>query len=326
MNGENRKISDYLKMFESCRLCPRECGIDRTEKSKKSKSGFCRESNLLRVAHVGVHHGEEPPISGIKGSGTVFFTGCSLKCSYCQNYQISIQEMGNPMDIEELFLKIEELIKVAQVHNINFVTPDHFFPFTFILVERLRKEGYHIPVLYNVSGYQSINLLKIAMEFADIYLPDYKYSDHSIAKELSRCEDYPEKALEAISEMVKQKGYLDTLNGRSTHARKGVLVRHLILPGMVENSMNALTTLFLEFGSGLPISLMSQYFPATDNDNKDLNRTINQEEFDAVYNHAMELGFRHMFIQFPDKKACKTDRDSLPFLPDFSRKNVFSRR
>ncbi|MBN2062517.1 MAG: radical SAM protein [Deltaproteobacteria bacterium] len=326
MNEDNRKISDYLRMFESCRLCPRECGIDRTENAIMPNAGFCGESGLLRVAYVGVHYGEEPPITGIKGSGTVFFTGCSLKCTFCQNYQISRQGMGNSMDIDELYSRVKKLIIKDQVHNINFVTPDHFFPYTFMLVGRLRDEGYDLPIVYNLSGYQSVRLLKLAGDFADIYLPDYKYSDPLIARELSRCENYPERALEAVTEMVKQKGFLNTAEGISGHATGGVLVRHLILPGMIKNSLNALTTLFLEFGSGLPVSLMSQYFPVVTSDNIHLNRTINKDEFEKVYNHAMELGFRNMFVQFPDQETDITDRNSLPFLPDFRRKDVFSFR
>jgi len=255
------RINNLLNFFNECRLCPRECGIDRTGKSVKARSGFCRQDFRLRVAHVGAHFGEEPPISGTKGSGTIFFSGCSLRCSFCQNYQISIEGSGDIISTEELYETVAGLIRRQNVHNINLVTPDHFFPYTFMLVEMLKKGGFDLPILYNTSGYQSLTMLRQVGEYADIYLPDYKYSDPELAGALSRCGDYPARAIEAISEMVRQKGFLDSSEKETDLATRGVLVRHLILPGKVKNSIDALTALFLEFGSRIPISLMSQYHP-----------------------------------------------------------------
>jgi putative pyruvate formate lyase activating enzyme len=222
------------EFFKQCFLCPRECGVDRLEGGEKSSGGFCRQDGQLRVAHVGPHFGEEPPLTGTHGSGTVFFTGCSLRCSFCQNFQISRDGLGENLEIEGLLAKIEEMIIRKHVHNINFVTPDHFFPHVFELVSLLRSKGYSLPMVYNLSGYQSVSALKAAEGYADIYLPDFKYGDRVLAKRFSKCRDYPDVALAAISEMLAQKGFLDSFDTGDSLAKKGVLVRHLILPGHVE--------------------------------------------------------------------------------------------
>jgi putative pyruvate formate lyase activating enzyme len=221
-----------------------------------------------------------------------------------------------------LLEKIEGMIQDHRVHNINFVTPDHFFPHVFRLVSLLRKDGFDLPVIFNLSGYQAPELLRIAEDYVDIYLPDFKYSDTSLAVKLSTCRDYPEVALKAIGEMVKQKGFFDTFLKGSVMAKKGVLVRHLILPGKVENSVDALTSLFLEFGKDLPLSLMSQYHPVARQKEEALNRLLNNEEFDRVYAHAMDLGFENLFVQFPEKRPVPQSKRS-PFLPDFLQAKPF---
>ena len=258
--------------------------------------------------------GEEPPLTGTHGSGTVFFTGCSLRCSYCQNFQISREGLGETIEIERLLEKVEEMIIRKHVHNVNFVTPDHFFPYVFELVFLLRRKGYDLPTVFNLSGYQSVNLLKASESHVDIYLPDFKYADRDLAKRLSRCQDYPEIALAALAEMLSQKGFLDSFDTGDSLAKKGVLVRHLLLPGHMENSINALTTLFVEFGAELPLSLMSQYVPVTPQEVEALNRRLTEEEFNQVYSHALDLGFERLFVQFP---AEKSPGSKPPFLPDF---------
>ncbi len=311
---------DHINLFKKCELCPRGCKVDRTI-SGAEKKAFCGQSSHLRVAHIGPHHGEEPPISGSRGSGTIFFSGCSLRCTFCQNHQISMEGVGDVITPEDFYEKTAGMIDTYGVHNINFVTPDHFFPYTFQIVERLRENGYTTPILYNTSGYQSLELLKVAEDFADIYMPDYKYSDPEIAKKFSRCKDYPQKALDAIVEMVRQKGFLDSYEKGMDVAAKGVLVRHLILPGKIENSINALNSLFLEFGAGIPISLMSQYHPVITHDDNDMNRFLAVEEFGAVYSHALELGFKNMFVQFPSGYDLMDEKSE--FLPDFNNESPF---
>jgi putative pyruvate formate lyase activating enzyme len=224
--------------------------------------------------------------------------------------------------LEELGAKIAYMIEHRHVHNINFVTPDHFFPHIFHFVSLLRREGFDLPMVYNLSGYQSVEALKSARDYVDIYLADFKYSEASLAAELSKCRNYPQIALEAIAEMVSQKGFLDSSFTGTPLATRGVLVRHLILPGKVANSTNSLTTLFVEFGPDLPLSLMSQYHPVVHQADDDLNRSVSEEEFDRVYSHAKELGFDHLFVQFPDK-GTNQRRAVSPFLPDFERSDPF---
>jgi putative pyruvate formate lyase activating enzyme len=315
--------TDLLNLFKNCHLCPRHCGVNRIEKGQNAPLGFCGESALLRVAYAGPHFGEEPPITGKNGSGTIFFSGCSLKCSTCQNYQISKEGLGTPISVLELYRKAEVMIRVDRVHNINFVTPDHFFPHVFRLVALLREEGHDLPVIYNLSGYQEAVSLRRAENYVDIYLPDFKYSDPALSRRLSKCEDYPNVALEAIAEMVRQKGFLDASDTGGNLAKRGVLVRHMILPGMIQNSMDALSSLYIEFGRGLPISLMSQYHPVIPQDERNLNRTIRHEEFNRVYAHVIDLGFENLFVQFPDQsRGIKATFN--PFLPDFRLEKPFS--
>ena len=304
--------------YRNCQLCPRNCQVDRTN----SKLGYCGETDRLRIAAIEAHFGEEPPISGTNGSCTVFFTGCSLKCVYCQNYQISHQGRGRYKSIEAVVDGIVQLVDEFQIHNVNFVTADHFFSHTIKIVDALRQSGISIPIVYNLSGYQRLNSLKMIETTADIYLPDFKYSDHQLAKELSNCADYPEVALAAIVEMIRQKGFLDSFNDHGGEAvriaTKGVLVRYLILPDQVKNSIDALTTLFLEFGKKLPLSLMSQYYPIKTFSCEFLNRTVTPAEFEIIHQHALELGFENMFLQYPEPGAT-----AHPFLPDFSNDRPF---
>jgi len=246
-----------------------------------------------------------------------------LRCFFCQNYQISREGLGKIMAFDELLKRTVDMIRTENVHNVNFVTPDHFFPYTFRLVGLLREQGETLPIVYNLSGYQSVAMLKRARDYADIYLPDFKYADPALAQELSKCRNYPDVALNAISEMVRQKGFLKIPNNRSGLARRGVLVRHLILPGAIENSINALTTLFTEFGPKLPLSIMSQYQPVREQSIPGLNRTLTGGEFERVYSHAMDLGFEHLFVQFPEKDPSAHTQTS-PFIPDFQREKPFA--
>jgi putative pyruvate formate lyase activating enzyme len=311
-------IMDLARFYENCRLCPRQCKINRLGNSESAKTGFCGETDQLRASYIGPHFGEEPPISGKYGSGTVFLSGCSLQCSFCQNYQISHQGLGSRIRQEELLEKLENMIRHHHVHNINFITPDHFFPHIFLLVSLLRKKDLNLPIVFNSSGYQSVKMLKHAEEYVDIYLPDFKYSDSTLSNNLSKCSNYSGVALNAIAEMVRQKGFLDAVGTGNGIAGKGVLVRHLILPGYVENSINALTGLFAEFGNGLPLSLMSQYSPVRHHDDNVLNGSLSQKEFNEVCAHAQDLGFKHLFVQFPEK-----DPATSPYLPDFRKSQPF---
>lgn len=320
---EQEQKTDFMALYHDCRLCPRECRVNRC--TRGGKRGFCGEDDRVRVAFIGAHFGEEPPITGTNGSGTIFFCGCSLRCAFCQNRQISHESSGGLIDRHSLKFQVEEMIRSEGVHNINFVTPDHFFPHVFDLVSSLRKNGHDLPMVYNLSGYQSRDSLKTAEHYSDIYLPDFKYADKTLAASLSRATNYPEVALEALLEMVRQKGFLDSCITGSTMATKGVLVRHLILPGHVENSINVLTTLFVEFGSDVPLSLMSQYYPVGKSLPGQLNRPLKTEEFDVVYAHARDLGFRNLFVQFPESRTGDRSPSPSPFLPDFRKAQPFGK-
>lgn len=300
--------------YQECRLCPHECGVDR----RAGTRGICGESAELRIAAIEAHFGEEPPISGTHGSGTIFFSGCSLLCIYCQNYQISCFHLGSITTVAEVVARLLELAAQG-IHNINLVTPDHFLPHVVEIIRRVRLAGVTIPVVYNSSGYEKVAVLKEMEEYVDIYLPDFKYGEAELAQSLSRCRDYPGIALDALAEMVRQKGLLDSFSSGAAIASRGLLVRHLVLPGAVENSCTALSMLRAEFGPDLPLSLMSQYQPARMVKRAELNRPLQREEFYRVYDHALELGFRHMFVQHMDGGAAFED----PFLPDFSRKRPF---
>jgi putative pyruvate formate lyase activating enzyme len=313
---------NFYDLYKNCRLCPRNCGVNRLDEPGEKNRGFCGQDSLLRVSYIGPHFGEEPPISGKRGSGTIFFSGCSLKCSFCQNYQISKDGLGKSMTLKELFENVTDMISIKKVHNINFVTPDHFFPHVFDLVIQLREKGYTIPFVYNLSGYQSVEILKIAEDYSNIYMPDFKYSDDNTAKRFSKCGDYSYRAIEAVSEMVRQKGFLEYNRQEPEIAQEGVLIRHLIIPGNTDNSTGVLDTLFLEFGPLLPISLMSQYYPVLPNKDPDLNRKLTMQEFDKVYKHALDLGFENLFVQFPDENPPNRTKPPV-FLPDFNKESPF---
>ncbi len=266
---------------------------------------------------MGPHFGEEPPISGINGSGTLFFSGCALRCTYCQNYQISHKGLGKVYELEELFAQIGLMLQRSSVHNINFVTFDHYLPHAILLSNRI-KRCFDIPIVANVSGYQSLNSLRLMEDFIDIYLPDFKYADPDLSKRLSKAYNYPKIALDAIYEMVRQKGMLNIKEDNPcATAVKGVLVRHMIIPGHIQNSVEALDMLFCEFGRSLPISLMSQYCPVIPQRDQSLNRTVTEEEFLMVLGHALELGFLHLFFQYPEEGLTKL------YLPDFESQDPF---
>lgn len=303
--------------YRNCRLCPRQCGVNRLE----GAVGFCGETADLKIAVIEAHFGEEPPISGTNGSGTVFFTGCTLRCDFCQNFQLSHQHLGQIVSVADAVERIGNLYAAQGIHNVNLVTPDHFFPHIQAMVTALRARQINIPIVFNTSGYERVELLRELEEYADIYLPDFKYADRKLGAALSHCPDYPAIALDALAEMVRQKGFLDSCNSEDMNdiAQRGVLVRHLILPGQAQNSLNALSMLFLEFGKHLPVSLMSQYHPVRPCAVPDLDRRITAAEFQEVYDHALTLGFQHLFVQFPEMPS----EQSPEFLPDFTENRPF---
>lgn len=265
-----------------CNLCPRACGAVRTE---HQGSGFCGMGTLPVVARIAPHFGEEPCISGTRGSGTVFFSGCTMRCMFCQNYEIFAENRGTvltPRQLADGYKMLEE----SGVHNINLVTADHFVP---AVVESLRIYRPRVPVVYNCSGYTASRTLSMLDGLVDIYLPDFKYADDRLAVALSQAPDYRNTALAAIKEMLFQVGSprFDA-DGMMT---KGVIVRHLILPSHTRNSIDALGELARSFGDQILVSLMCQYVPwgKAKGDPK-LGRKITRREYDKVKNALFALG------------------------------------
>lgn len=268
-------------MISACHLCPRECGVPRGEEG----AGVCRSGETARIARAALHFWEEPPISGQRGSGAVFFTGCTLGCIYCQNGQISHGPVrGRKVTPEELSRIFFDLVAQG-AHNINLVTPTHF---VLQIRQALLLKKLPVPVVYNTSGYERVETLKTLEGLVDIYLPDYKYDDPVLARQLSRAEDYPGRARAAIAEMVRQVGA--PVYGEDGMMERGVLIRHLILPGHTKNSIACLERIQQEF-PGIPVSLMAQYTPCGELDAfPELNRPITRREQDKVEDALFTLG------------------------------------
>ena len=273
--------------YAHCTLCPRRCGVDRT----RGQLGFCKMPGQVHAARAGVHYWEEPVISGSFGSGAVFFSGCTLKCAFCQNYDISQENFGKPLTSAELRAAFERLIDEG-VQNINLVTPTHFLPDILPALEPKLP----VPVVYNCGGYESVETLRQLEGKIDVYLPDFKYSDNVLAKKLSSAPDYFETASAAILEMYRQVGK-PVIEG--DEMKRGVLVRHLVLPGCVDNSLGVIDWVAEHFRSGdILFSLMSQYVPmGRAAEMPPFDRRITELEYDSVLSYMMLLGIEDGYTQ-----------------------------
>lgn len=273
--------------YAHCTLCPRRCGVDRT----RGQLGFCKMPGQIHAARAGVHYWEEPVISGSFGSGAVFFSGCTLKCAFCQNYDISQENFGKPMTSAELRAAFERLIDEG-VQNINLVTPTHFLSDILPALEPKLP----VPVVYNCGGYESVETLRQLEGKIDVYLPDFKYSDNALAKRLSSAPDYFETASAAILEMYRQVGKPVI---EDDEMKRGVLVRHLVLPGCVDNSLGVLDWVAEHFRSGeILFSLMSQYVPmGRAAEMPPFDRRITELEYDSVLSYMMLLGIEDGYTQ-----------------------------
>lgn len=287
----DEKIAFFKENYSPCNLCPGRCGVDRINK----KQGVCSASDKVKIASYNLHSGEEPPISGEKGSGTVFFSGCTLKCMFCQNYPISHLYNGKFYSVEELgeiFLNLQG----RGAHNINFVSPT---PYLFHIVKALEvahKKGLHIPIVYNTSGYERSEIIKKLGNVIDIYLPDFKYYDDRLSRKFSGVKNYVENAYSAIAEMYAQVG--DLLTDEDGIARRGVIIRHLILPGVTGNSKKVLKKIAESRFKDAHLSLMSQYFPAYKAaHHPEINRRILPGEYSEVEEYALFLGFSKGWFQ-----------------------------
>lgn len=278
-------------MLESCRLCPRECGVDRIH----GKTGYCGMTAEPMAARAALHYWEEPCISGTEGSGTVFFSGCTLRCVFCQNHRIASGQIGRPVSAErlsEIFLELQE----QGANNINLVTAGHFLPTVIRALQCAKVQGLSIPIVYNTGGYEKPELLRYLEGLVDIWLPDYKYRSSELAKRYSLAGDYPERAAEALEEMVHQAGM--PVFDECGMMKKGVIVRHLVLPGCVHDSKDVLEYLWDTFGERIYVSIMSQYTPLSHVEvYPELNRKITGEEYEEVVDYARFLGMKQVYIQ-----------------------------
>ncbi len=303
--------SSYLKGFfmSLCTLCPRNCDADR----ESGKTGFCSVTSKPRISRAALHHWEEPCISGSEGSGTVFFSGCTLKCVFCQNHEIALGQKGKNVSVErlsEIFLELEQ----KKANNINLVTASHYIPEVCKAIEISKNGGLKIPIVYNTSGYEKPSSLKMLSGLVDVYLPDFKYFFEETALKYSKAPNYPEIAKQAISEMVRQKPEI-RFNEKGI-ITSGVIVRHMVLPKHVYEAKRIIEYLHKAYGNRIILSIMSQYTPVRNlPDFPELNRKLKKSEYEKVIDYAISIGVENAFIQEGD--AAKES-----FIPEFDGEGV----
>ncbi len=279
-------MKSFYKHIESCNLCPRNCKVNRL----KGEVGFCKVKDQPMVSSFGPHFGEEPVLTGFNGSGTIFFTGCCLGCVFCQNYDISHLMNGDYISVGELS---EIMLRLQNMgcHNINLVTPTHQIPQIFEALASAKEKGLRVPIVYNCGGYENVEILKELKGLVDIYMPDVKTFNHEFSRNYLKAEDYPERVKESLLEMHSQVGYLE-VDGRGI-ATKGLLIRHLIMPGWTSDSKEILSWIARNLGKNSYVNVMDQYYPYFKAcDFPEICRRITKEEFEEVYSFARSLGLR----------------------------------
>lgn len=298
-----------MNKYENCLLCPRKCGINR----RTGQTGVCGVSSEIKVARAALHYWEEPCISGKRGSGAVFFSGCSLHCVFCQNREISDGKEGKVISKERLSDIFIELADKG-ANNINLVTPGQYIPDIVWAVNDAKSRGMKLPIIYNTSGYENVTELKLLEGIVDVYLPDFKYMDSTLSARYSRAKDYPSVAKQALSEMVRQQP--DVVIDDSTGLiQKGVIVRQLLLPGHVNDAKAVLKYLYDTYHDHVYISMMSQFTPIALKDYPEINRTVTRREYERLVDYALEIGITNAFIQEGD-----VAKDS--FIPAFDCEGV----
>lgn len=278
------------ELYNSCELCPRKCHINRN-----INKGICSNTSTLKVARSALHYFEEPSISGTNGSGTIFFSGCNLKCCYCQNKEISNDNFGINISVERLSELMLEL-QAKKASNINLVTPTHFVPSIIEAIKLARKKGLSIPIVYNTSGYESVATIKQLAGYVDIYLTDFKYFDNKLGEDLSKVKNYFEIASLALEEMYKQVGKNKfASNGIMT---KGIIVRCLVLPTKGTDTKKIINYLYKKYQDNIYLSIMNQYTPVNHSDTFTfLNDKVSDSEYDDIINYALDLGVKNAYIQ-----------------------------
>lgn len=298
-----------MNKYENCLLCPRKCGINR----RTGQTGVCGVSSEIKVARAALHYWEEPCISGKRGSGAVFFSGCSLHCVFCQNREISDGKAGKLISKERLSDIFMELADKG-ANNINLVTPGQYIPDIVWAVNDARSRGMKLPIIYNTSGYENVTELKLLEGIVDVYLPDFKYMDSTLSARYSRAKDYPSVAKQALSEMVRQQPDV-VIDDATGLIQKGVIVRQLLLPGHVNDAKAVLKYLYDTYHDHVYISMMSQFTPIALEDYPEINRTVTKREYERLVNYALEIGITNAFIQEGD-----VAKDS--FIPAFDCEGV----
>ena len=281
------------KLFNKCTLCPRECKVNRNN----NELGFCHAPNKLKIGGYHLHKWEEPIISGEKGSGTIFFSYCNLRCIYCQNYQISTENIGEEITVERLSEIMIELEKKGAA-NINLVTPTHYIPLIKNALILAKIKGLSIPIVYNTSGYEKVESIKLLDGLIDIYLPDFKYFDNGLGK-YSKVNNYFEITSKAIEEMYKQVG--NCIYDKEDNLIKGLVVRHLVLPGHINDTKRIIEYLYSKYQNNIIYSIMNQYTPIKKSEYEKLNRRVTKKEYEEIIDYAYNLGIRNCFVQ--DKES-----------------------
>lgn len=280
-----------MNKYENCLLCPRKCGINRST----GQTGVCGVSSEIKVARAALHYWEEPCISGKRGSGAVFFSGCSLHCVFCQNREISDGKEGKVISKERLSDIFMELADKG-ANNINLVTPGQYIPDIVWVVNDAKSRGMKLPIIYNTSGYENVTELKLLEGIVDVYLPDFKYMDSALSAKYSRAKDYPSVAKQAISEMVRQQPGV-VIDDATGLIQKGVIVRQLLLPGHVNDAKAILKYLHDTYQDSIYISMMSQFTPIALKDYPEINRTVTRREYERLIDYAIKIGITNAFIQ-----------------------------
>lgn len=283
-----------MNKYENCLLCPRKCGINR----RTGQTGVCGVSSEIKVARAALHYWEEPCISGKRGSGAVFFSGCSLHCVFCQNREISDGKEGKVISKERLSDIFIELADKG-ANNINLVTPGQYIPDIVWAVNDAKSRGMKLPIIYNTSGYENVTELKLLEGIVDVYLPDFKYMDSTLSARYSRAKDYPSVAKQALSEMVRQQPDV-VIDDATGLIQKGVIVRQLLLPGHVNDAKAVLKYLYDTYHDHVYISMMSQFTPIALKDYPEINRTVTRREYERLVDYALEIGITNAFIQEGD--------------------------
>lgn len=298
-----------MNKYEDCLLCPRKCGINRST----GQTGVCGVSSEIKVARAALHYWEEPCISGKRGSGAVFFSGCSLHCVFCQNREISDGKEGKVISKERLSDIFMELADKG-ANNINLVTPGQYIPDIVWAVNDAKSRGMKLPIIYNTSGYENVTELKLLEGIVDVYLPDFKYMDSTLSARYSRAKDYPSVAKQALSEMARQQPDV-VIDNATGLIQKGVIVRQLLLPGHVNDAKAVLKYLYDTYHDHVYISMMSQFTPIALKDYPEINRTVTRREYERLVDYALEIGITNAFIQEGD-----VAKDS--FIPAFDCEGV----